>query len=64
MAAGVTDRLWEVADMVGKPLSPGFLSAVSAQILGCQPDQLAMLVQPPRHRLQLAADLVLSEEIE
>jgi hypothetical protein len=50
-----------------KPLSPRLLSAVSAQILGRQPDQLAMFVQRPRHRLQLvslAADPVLSEEIE
>ena len=45
-------------------LSPGLLDAVSAQILGRQPEQLAMLVQPLRHRLQLAADLVLGEEIE
>ena len=41
-----------------QPLSPGLLSAMSAQILGCEPDQLAMLVQPLRHRLQLAADFV------
>jgi hypothetical protein len=34
------------------------------QILRRQPDKFAMLVQPLRHRLQLAADLVLSEEIE
>ena len=45
-------------------LSSGLLNALSAQILRRQPDQLAMLVQPLRHRLQLAADLVLGEEIE
>ena len=44
--------------------SPGLLNAVSAQILRRQPDELAMLVQPLRHRLQLAADLVIGEEIE
>jgi hypothetical protein len=37
---------------------------VPAQILGRQPDQLAVLVQSLRHRLQLAADLVPGEEIE
>jgi len=45
-------------------LSPGLLDAVSAQILGRQPDQFAMLVQPLRHRFQLAADLVIGKEIE
>jgi len=43
---------------------PGLLDAVSAQILGRQPGEFAMLVQPLRHRLQLAADLVLGEQIE
>src|SRR5271165_983533 len=52
-------------DRLGRQtLSPGLLNALSAQILGRQPDELAMLVQPLRHRLQLAADLVLGEEIE
>jgi hypothetical protein len=52
-------------DRLGRQtLSPGLLGAVSAQILRRQSDQLAMLVQPLRHRLQLAADLVPSEEIE
>jgi hypothetical protein len=52
-------------DRLGRQtLSPGLLNAVSAQILGRQPDELAMLVQSLRHRLQLPADLVLSEEIE
>jgi hypothetical protein len=45
-------------------LSPGLRNAMPAQILGRQPDQLAMLVQPERHSPQLAADLVLGEEIE
>jgi hypothetical protein len=52
-------------DRLGRQtLSPGLLSALSAQILGHQREELAMLVQPLRHRLQLAADLVLGEEIE
>ena len=52
-------------DRLGRQtLPPGLLNAMSAQILGRQPDQRAMFVQPLRHRLQLAADLVLSEEIE
>jgi len=37
---------------------------VPAQILLRQADELAMLVQPLRHRLQLAPDLVIGEEIE
>jgi hypothetical protein len=44
--------------------SPGLLDAAAAPVLGRQPDELAMLVQPLRHRLQLAADLVSGEEIE
>ena len=44
--------------------APGLLKAVSAQILRRQSDELAMLVQPLRHRLQLAANLVIGEEIE
>ena len=52
-------------DRLGRQtLSPGLLDAMPAQILRHQPDQLAMLVQPLRHRLQLAADLVIGEEIE
>ena len=52
-------------DQLGRQaFSPGLLNAVSAQILRRQPDQLAMLVQPLRHRLQLAADLVIGEQIE
>ena len=45
-------------------LSPGLFDAMPAQILRHQPDDLAMLVQPLRHRLQLPADLVIGEEIE
>jgi len=41
-----------------------FLNAASAQILRRQPNELAVLVQPLRHRLQLATDLVFGEEIE
>ena len=44
--------------------SPGLCNAAAAQILGRQPDELAMLVQPLRHRLQLAANLVIGKEIE
>ena len=52
-------------DRLGRQaFSPGLLNAVSAQILGRQPGELAMLVQPLRHRLQLASDLVIGEEIE
>ena len=52
-------------DRLGRQaFSPGLLNAVSAEILGYQSDQLAALVQPLRHRLQLAADLVLGEEVE
>ena len=52
-------------DRLGRQaFSPGLFNAVSAQILLRQPDQLTMLVQPLRHRLQLAADLVIGEEIE
>ena len=52
-------------DQLGRQaFSPGLFNAVSAQILLRQPDQLTMLVQPLRHRLQLAADLVIGEEIE
>ena len=47
-----------------KAFSRGLLNAVSAQMLRRQPDELAMLVQPLRHRLQLATDLVIGEEIE
>ena len=46
-------------DRLGRQaFSSGLLNAVSAQILRRQPDELAMLVQPLRHRFQLAADLV------
>jgi hypothetical protein len=52
-------------DRLGRQaFSPGLPDAASAQILRRQPDELAMLVQPLRHRLQLAADLVLGKQIE
>lgn len=52
-------------DRLGRQaFSSGLPNAVSAQILGRQPDAFAMLVQPLRHRLQLGADLVIGEEIE
>ena len=43
---------------------PSLLDAAPAQILCRQSDEFAMLVQPLRHRLQLAPDLVIGEEIE
>jgi hypothetical protein len=52
-------------DRLGRQaLSSGFLDAPAAKILGRQPDEFAMLVQPLGHRFQLAADLVIGEEIE
>jgi hypothetical protein len=51
-------------DSAGQAFSPGLLNPVAAQILRRQTDELAMLVQPLRHRLQLSADLVIGEEIE
>ena len=52
-------------DRLGRQaFSPGLLDAVPTQIPHPQLDKFAMLVQPLRHRLQLAADLVSGEEIE
>ena len=52
-------------DRLGRQaFSSGLLNAVSAQILRRQPDELAMLVEPLLHRLQLTPDLVIGEEIE
>ena len=45
-------------------LAPGLLDAMPAQILRRQHVEIAMVVQPPRNRLQLAADLVIGEAIE
>jgi hypothetical protein len=45
-------------------LAPGLLDAVPAQVRRDQADQLAMVIEPRRHRLQLAADLVLGKKIE
>ena len=44
--------------------APRLLNAVAAHILLRQTDELAMLVQPLRHRFQLAPDLVIGKEIE
>jgi hypothetical protein len=52
------------ADRTGRSFSPRLLNPVAAQILRRQTDELAMLVQPLRQRLQLSADLVIGEEIE
>ena len=52
-------------DRLGRQtLSPGLHNVMPAQILRHKPNELAMLVQPLRHRLQLAADLVIGEKIE
>jgi hypothetical protein len=52
-------------DRLGRQtLSSRLPDAVSAQVLRRQTDELAMRVQPLRHRLQLTPDLVLGEEIE
>ena len=45
-------------------LPSGRAHAVAAQVLRHQPEQRAMRIQPLRHRLQLAADLVPGEDIE
>ena len=45
-------------------LAPGLLDPMSAQVGRDQAEQLAMVIDPRRHRLQLAADLVPGEEIE
>ena len=42
----------------------GRAHAVAAQVLRRQPEQRAMRIQPLRHRLQLATDLVPGEDIE
>src|SRR5919106_3907432 len=42
----------------------GLFDPVPAKIFGHQAQQLEMLIQPTRHGLQLAADLVSSEQIE
>src|SRR6185436_12012949 len=47
-----------------KPLSSGLLQPLPPQVLRHQSKQVAMAVQPFRHRLQLAADLVSGKEIE
>ena len=52
-------------DQLGRQaFSSGFLDAAVGADPRRQPDELAMLVQPLGHRLQLAADLVIGEEIE
>jgi hypothetical protein len=48
----------------GQALAPGRLHPVSAQVRRDQAGQLAMVIEPRRHRLQLAADLVPGEQIE
>lgn len=47
-----------------QPLPSGGLDATSTQISHHQTKQVTMLIQPPRHRLQLMADLVRGEKIE
>jgi hypothetical protein len=43
---------------------PGLLDAVPAQVRRDQAEQLAVVIQPLGHRLQLKADLVSGEQIE
>jgi hypothetical protein len=45
-------------------LPSGLFHTAPAQVLRHLGDQRRMLVQPPRHRLQLTADLVSGEQIE
>ena len=45
-------------------LPAGGLDAVANQIAGHQADQIAMLIQPSRHRPQFMADLVCREDFE
>ena len=47
-----------------QPLAPGLFDPVPTQVRHDQTAELAVIVEPRRHRLQLAADLVLGEEIE
>ena len=52
-------------DRLGRQaFSSSLLDAMSEQILPRQPNERAMLVQPLRHRLKVAANLVIGEEIE
>src|SRR5262245_65750617 len=48
----------------GQALPPGGLDAEPHQVTGHHPKQIAMLVEPLRHRLQLVADLMRSENVE
>jgi hypothetical protein len=48
----------------GQALLSGRFDAASIQVSRHHAKQIAMLVQPLRHRLQLAADLVRGEKIE
>jgi len=43
---------------------PGLAYPLSPQITRHQPDQPALAIQPLRHRLQFAADLVLRKHFE
>jgi hypothetical protein len=47
-----------------QPLAPGLLQPVPAQVRHDQTGQLAVIIEPGGHRLQLTADLVPGEEIE
>ena len=47
-----------------QPLAPGRLDPLLAQINPDQAGELAVVVEPCGHRLQLAADLVPGEQIE
>jgi hypothetical protein len=45
-------------------LPSGCLDAMLADVCGHQAEQIAMLIEPSRHRFQFAADLVLGVTIE
>jgi hypothetical protein len=47
-----------------QPLATGLLETMPAQVPRHQPEQITMLIQPLRHRLQFTADLVFGEKIE
>jgi hypothetical protein len=45
-------------------LPAGLPETMPAQVACHQPEQIAMLIQPLRHRLQFTTDLVFGEKIE
>ncbi len=47
-----------------QPLAAGLLETMPAQVARHQPEQITMLIQPLRHRLQFTTDLVFGQKIE